>query len=236
MASSATTGSVVPATPSVGVTTSATTVSPSPSPKPSPSASATSASNQGGTAAAPDIPTPPGAFVVRGFLLVNKQHRLPATYAPPWASARDGLAPEVRRQLDAMIADAASKKIVLRVRSGYRSYAAQKQSYATAVQQYGVAKASLYFAQPGASEHQTGLVADMTDQAGRRGVAFRGTPQALYLAANAHRFGFIIRYLDGKSAITGYEWEPWHVRYVGVAAASEIKAKGLTLEQYLGQA
>lgn len=90
---------------------------------------------------------------------------------------------------------------------------------------------------PAASEHQTGLAADLTNASGAHGTAFNHTPGAAFLAAHATEYGFIVRYPKGAKAITGYEREPWHVRYVGKAVAAEFERRpGLTFEQYLGVA
>jgi zinc D-Ala-D-Ala carboxypeptidase len=181
---------------------------------------------------------PTGAStVINGIPVVNKQHPISTSFVPSWASRPNGLAPEVADALDALIADAASRGLTLRIRSGYRSSATQAQSFARAVRQYGTAKASLFYAQAGCSEHQTGLAADLTDAAGHRGDAFATTPEADYLAAHATDFGLIVRYPKGRTDITGYGWESWHVRYVGADAAAIFAAHpGLTLEEYLGLA
>ena len=91
-----------------------------------------------------------------------------------------------------------------------------------------------YSAKPGESEHQTGLCVDLisTDHPSLD-VAFADNPAYAWLVENAHQFGFILRYPEGKEGVTGYSYEPWHYRFVGAQAASEIHEKGLTLEEYL---
>ena len=88
---------------------------------------------------------------------------------------------------------------------------------------------------PGQSEHQSGLAADVSSPSVNYALteSFGKTDEGIWLAQNAHKFGFIIRFPDGKESITGYLYEPWHIRYVGESVATEIYAKDLTLEEYL---
>ena len=91
---------------------------------------------------------------------------------------------------------------------------------------------------PGSSEHQTGLTIDVSAQSVsyRLDQSFGDTKEGKWLAKHCHEYGFIIRYPEGKTHITGYDYEPWHLRYVGVDTAKEITGSGLTLEEYLGEA
>lgn len=91
-----------------------------------------------------------------------------------------------------------------------------------------------YSAVPGHSEHQTGLAIDVSGSDGKCAASdcFAGTPEADWIAQHAPEYGFIIRYPEGKEAITGYKYEPWHIRYVGVDIAKDIAAQNLTLEEY----
>lgn len=185
---------------------------------------------------APEAPvTTP--FTVDGVVLVNRVHPLASSYVPPWSKEANGLAPEMTAALKLMFADAKSRGMTLQVRSGYRSYSDQAAAYNNAKGQYDAKTLDLYFAKPGMSEHQTGLAADLTDAAGHRGDDFLATPEATYLAEHATDFGFIIRYPLNRTDVTGYSWEPWHVRYVGTEVAAYFaQHPGLTLEEYLGQA
>ena len=90
--------------------------------------------------------------------------------------------------------------------------------------------ANTYSALPGHSEHQTGLAFDI----GSVERSFVDTSEAKWIEENAHLYGFIVRYPKGKSDITGYIYEPWHVRYLGIDIATDVKNSGLTLEEYLG--
>lgn len=122
--------------------------------------------------------------------------------------------------------------------SGYRSYKTQVAVFSSNVNKYGSAeKANQVSAEPGQSEHQTGLAMDVTsakigDQLVQK---FGQTNAGIWLASNAWKYGFIIRYQKGEQAITGYEYEPWHIRYVGKVAAKTIHQNHLTLEGYLSK-
>jgi D-alanyl-D-alanine carboxypeptidase len=121
--------------------------------------------------------------------------------------------------------------------SAYRSYATQESVYAGWVSSLGQAAADLTSARPGYSEHQTGLAIDISAKPAECTLdqCFANTKQGTWLKANAWRFGFIIRYPDGKTGVTGYEYEPWHLRYVGVALATEMNSTGIqTLEEFFG--
>ncbi|HEY0828410.1 MAG TPA: M15 family metallopeptidase, partial [Bacilli bacterium] len=85
---------------------------------------------------------------------------------------------------------------------------------------------------------QTGLVMDVGSISGKCSAmdCFGGTKEAVWVAKHAAEYGFIVRYLDGKESITGYKYEPWHLRFVGVEMATEIKEKGIVLEEYFGEA
>ena len=98
------------------------------------------------------------------------------------------------------------------------------------VKKDGEEKAGTYSAKPGHSEHQTGLAFDV----GLVDSSFADTESSKWLEQNCHLYGFIIRYPKGKTDITGYIYEPWHVRYLGVSIATKVKESGLTLEEYLG--
>ncbi|XAS66168.1 M15 family metallopeptidase [Micrococcaceae bacterium Sec5.7] len=146
---------------------------------------------------------------------------------------------EAALQLQRLFSVAASAGITMTAVSGYRSYAAQSSLYSSYVVAYGQAYAETISARPGYSEHQTGLAMDLGNPNGACGLqaCFAGTPSGSYAAANAWKYGFIIRYPDGLSAITGYTYEPWHLRYVGTKVAADMHNRGVrTLEQYLGVA
>lgn len=120
--------------------------------------------------------------------------------------------------------------------SGYRSYNYQVEVFARNVDQYGSKKkANQISAHPGQSEHQTGLTMDVSSTSVDNQLTqkFGDTKEGKWLANHAAEFGFIIRYLKDKEDITGYEYEPWHIRYVGKKAAKQIAKKKITLEEYL---
>lgn len=113
--------------------------------------------------------------------------------------------------------------------SGFRSYATQKTLYEAYVAKDGQEEADRYSARPGYSEHQTGLTMDFTPIDD----PFKNTPAYAWLQANAHKYGWVLRYPADKESVTGYISEPWHWRYVGVTVATDMKSKGITtLEEY----
>jgi D-alanyl-D-alanine carboxypeptidase len=120
--------------------------------------------------------------------------------------------------------------------SGYRSYDHQKTIYKNKVRAAGKEEADKYVAQPGHSEHQTGLAMDLTNRDGINNELtgdFGRTEEGMWLKNNAYRYGFIIRYPRGKENITGYSYEPWHIRYVGEKAAKKIRNNNVVLEEYI---
>lgn len=140
-----------------------------------------------------------------------------------------------------MKADALKKGVYLDVVGaygayGFRSYQTQAMLYNNYIYQYGYNYASKISAKPGTSEHQLGLAMDIKDGTnyGTLTTAFEYTKASQYLKANAHKYGFIIRYLKGKEKVTGFMYEPWHIRYVGKTHATKIKKYKVTLEEYLG--
>lgn len=138
----------------------------------------------------------------------------------------------VKEPLENLIAEAKSHGIILLGNSAYRSYKSQKRIYNDRVKSQGQVLSDLYVAKPGYSEHQTGLCIDVTNQ---DKYLVKGTIESDWLEKNCYRFGFIIRYPEGKQSITGIEYEPWHIRYVGEEAANYIYSNGITLEEYLGE-
>ena len=220
--------------PSVSASPSAAS-SPTPSPVASVAPTASSSPVKKPTTKASESSSWKAADMSAAIPLVSKEYRLPASYVPKQTGSW-GLTPDPNAAMLKLIAAARADGVKMQVRSGYRSYATQKSVYESALKTYSsVEQAKLYNAPPGASEHQSGLSADMWDGA-NRGYAFRGTPTDTWLAANAYKYGFIIRYPKGKTPITGYMDEPWHLRYVGVDVAAEFGPNNtLTLEEYLGR-
>ncbi|WP_121615854.1 D-alanyl-D-alanine carboxypeptidase family protein [Virgibacillus halodenitrificans] len=179
--------------------------------------------------------------------LVNKQHALPADYIP-----EDLVTPKVRfpftedlpkkqmRQvaataLEKMFAAADKAGLDLFAQSGYRSYERQDSIFASNVNEHGEEAANKFSARPGESEHQTGLTMDVTSPDINYGltIEFGKTDEGKWIKKHAAEYGFIIRYPKGKENITKYQYEPWHLRFVGKEAAKEIMTKGITLEEYV---
>lgn len=137
--------------------------------------------------------------------------------------------------LNKMFGEASKQGVSLFLQSGYRSYDFQNNLYEFYKGQ-AVQDLEAYSAQPGYSEHQTGLAVDIggtTNPDCNVKACFASTPESKWLAENAHKYGYIIRYPEGKQKVTGYEHEPWHLRFVGIYLATNMKSKGIaTLEEY----
>lgn len=182
------------------------------------------------------------------LILVNKSHGLNKAYEPEdlrkvrdAANDRDAEYQKLRKaaakSFRKLVAGAKAAGCTIKLTTGYRPYSYQKTLYKQYIDMDGKDKAEQYSAKPGYSEHQTGLSADVSSPfVGYQLVRKYGRTKAgKWLAENGHYYGFIIRYPKGKEEITGYEYEPWHIRYVGKEAAAEIYERQLTLEEYLGE-
>lgn len=162
-------------------------------------------------------------------LVVNKKNPLPPTYAPSdLVDAGNGQ--KLRKEAnDSMKLMKSQQTLVMA--SGYRSYATQEQVYQENVDQYGQEQADRQSARPGHSEHQTGLTMDFGPIEER----FDTTAAFKWLSDNAYKYGWILRYPASAEDVTGYMYEPWHWRYVGVTVATDMRTKGVaTLEAYYG--
>lgn len=142
---------------------------------------------------------------------------------------------EAADALSKMFEEAKNDDVLLYARSGFRSYQTQEELFSSYVNQHGMEAANRFSARPGQSEHQTGLVMDITSKQVDFALTedFGETPDGIWLRDNAHRFGFIIRYPEGKEEITGYTYEPWHVRYLGEEVATAVFESGLTYEEFI---
>ncbi len=141
---------------------------------------------------------------------------------------------EAAKELEKMFHAANQQNIYLAGVSAYRSSQTQTVLFNNYVERDGIEKAKTYSAVPGTSEHQSGLAIDVSGSDGSCAVSdcFANTEEAAWLEDNAHKYGYIIRFPKNKEDITGYQYEPWHIRYVGVNLANELYNKGLTLEEY----
>lgn len=164
-----------------------------------------------------------GLTYVDGILIVNKTYSLPSDYAP-------GVNTAAQAAFEDMMGDAYNDGIVLYINSGYRSYEDQETLYYNYAAERGVAEADKVSSRPGYSEHQSGLCFDINST----DFSFADTAEARWLAAHCSEYGFIIRFPKDKEDITGYEYEPWHIRFVGLDNAKKITESGLCLEEYLG--
>ncbi|MBU5456185.1 M15 family metallopeptidase [Caproiciproducens sp. MSJ-32] len=166
---------------------------------------------------------------INGILIVNKEYGLPDTYSP-------GEDPEAREAFERMKADATKEGIYLNAFSTYRSYYTQETLYNNYVYTYGQSSTDTFSARPGFSEHQTGLAFDIggVDRSLWAQEDFKYTKEANWLKENCYKYGFILRYPEGKEWKTGYMHESWHFRYIGVEHSINFANSDLTLEEYLG--
>lgn len=170
------------------------------------------------------IETIDGLTYVNGILIANKTYLLPADYAP------GRILPEAQTAFDTMRAAAKEEGLTLKIVSGYRSYQKQDKVYHNYAARDGAALADRYSARAGSSEHQTGYAMDINSVR----QSFAETKEGQWLAAHCAEYGFILRYPKDKEAETGFMYEPWHIRYLGVELAQKITESGLCLEEYLG--
>ena len=171
-----------------------------------------------------DIIQEDGFTYVNGILIANKSYSLPASYYP------GGLLPNCSAAFKTMQAAAAEEGLDIYVSSGFRSYSTQESIYDRYCSYDGRAEADRYSARPGHSEHQTGLAIDLNTIE----YSFADTPEGKWVEENCWKYGFILRYPENKEAQTGYRYEPWHIRYLGVNTATAVYNSGLCLEEYLG--
>ena len=166
-----------------------------------------------------------GCTYIEGLLIVNKTYTLPSTYG-------NGLTSTAKTAFNKMKAAAAEDGITLKIVSGFRSYEYQTEVYNRNVNKEGKAKADTHSARPGHSEHQAGLAMDINSLKQE----FDQTAEFAWLQANAYKYGFIMRYPQGKTSSTGYIYEPWHYRYVGTSWAEIFYNNGnwITVEDYFG--
>ena len=174
------------------------------------------------------------------MFLVNRQHAVSEFFVPEALRKVEvtGMSQSLREDaaaaLEAMFAAAKEEGVTLSTVSGYRSYSRQATIYARKKAEQGEEAADRISARPGTSEHQLGLAMDVAKKnSSQLNTAFAETEEGKWVAANAHRFGFIVRYPKEYEDVTGYMYEPWHVRYVGVEQAEAIYESGVPMETYM---
>ena len=166
-----------------------------------------------------------GVTYIEGYLVVNKTYTLPSSYG-------NGLTNATTEAFNKMQAAAKVDGLNIYISSGFRSYSYQKTLYNNYVNRDGVTAADTYSARAGHSEHQSGLAFDVNTI----NDSFANTEEGKWLNDNCYKYGFILRYPKGKSDETGYQYEPWHFRYVGVELAEKLYNNGnwITVEDYFG--
>ncbi len=166
-----------------------------------------------------------GVTYIEDTLIVNKSYSLPSTFG-------NGLTNETLASFKELQAAALLDGLNIYIASGFRSYDRQVTLYDNYVKRDGKEKADTYSARPGYSEHQSGLTFDVNEVSDK----FINTPEANWLSENCYKYGFILRYPNGKQDVTGFKYEAWHFRYVGKELAEKLYNNGdwLTIEEYFG--
>lgn len=189
-----------------------------------------------------ELDTDPQSITV----LVNKELSLPTDYVPAdlvvpdvffnldYFDEKKQMREEAAEALEELFQAAGTENLSLCAISGYRSYDRQSEIFSKNILSQGIDHTLQYSAKPGNSEHQTGLSIDLSTKSIQYKLidSFDDTPEGIWLAENAYTYGYIIRYPEDKVDITGYSYEPWHIRYVGKALALYLFDNNLTLEEY----
>ena len=191
-----------------------------------------------------DIDTKPDSLTV----LINKEFSLPSDYVPENLTApaitfsfrghheKKLMRQDAAKALEELIKASSLEGLRINGVSGYRSYKRQLNIYNKNIIKHGLEHTNKYSAKAGYSEHQSGLAMDVSTNSikNQLDVSFSDTKEGKWLAENCWKFGYIIRYPQGKSQITGYAYEPWHIRYIGLELAKYLTENNLTLEEYYG--
>ena len=173
------------------------------------------------------------------YTLVNKYNYLRDDFVPnnlvemttPYSKEGIYLVEEARDNFYKLVDKAKEEGLTIRAISAYRGYTYQKRLYDKYVEADGVNKADTYSARPGFSDHQTGLAIDV-DNTISSFENFTNTKEYQWMLDNSYKYGFILRYPNGKESITTYQFESWNYRYVGLKLAKKIKASNLTFDEY----
>ena len=174
-------------------------------------------------------------------VLVNKYHKLDENYEPSdltiidskYASGTQKLRKEAKIKFEEMASDMAKENLKIYAGSTYRSYTYQKGLYDRYVKKDGFAAAETYSARSGYSEHQLGLAVDIVN--GKWDYLSENDKEYDYLVKNSYKYGFILRYPRGSEYVTGYMFEDWHFRYLGVELATKVFNSGLTYDEYIAR-
>lgn len=174
-------------------------------------------------------------------VLVNKYHKLDENYEPSdltiidskYASGTQKLRKEAQIKFEEMASDMAKENLKIYAGSTYRSYTYQKGLYDRYVKKDGFAAAETYSARSGYSEHQLGLAVDIVN--GKWDYLSENDKEYDYLVKNSYKYGFILRYPRGSEYITGYMFEDWHFRYLGIELATKVFNSGLTYDEYIAR-
>lgn len=174
-------------------------------------------------------------------MIVNKYYALESNYIPNNLVSIDkqyGYSSQIQKEayeaFQKLVLNAKEQGFNFYIRSAYKSYQVQKNLYELYCAQEKQEVTDTHFARPGHSEYQTGYALDIVSELNNSLNSFENTKESEWLKANAHKFGFILRFPKGKEKITGFKAEPWHYRYAGLEVAKEIYEKDITFEEYYG--
>ena len=176
-----------------------------------------------------------GVAYIEGYIIVNKSYSISKNYDPgKMVNLKKGhpVVSSIAPIFNQMVADASQVGLNIYDATCYRSYSFQNTLYTNYIKRDGKEAAETYSARPGYSEHHTGLAIDLNTVNN----AFASTAESKWINDNCHKYGFIIRYPKGSEEITGYQYEPWHLRYVGEDLAKKLYNDGnwITMEEYFG--
>lgn len=167
------------------------------------------------------------------LVLVNKYYAFDESYVPEDLTQVENtyMRKEAADNMVKMVTDMRTQGLTVILLSGYRGYNKQVMLYNGYIKKDGKDKADTYSARPGHSEHQSGLAMDLSNTWDLY-EGFENTPEFAWLSDHAHEYGYILRYTKDKVYMTGYVYEPWHYRYVGIDVATKIHDENLTFEEY----
>lgn len=171
-----------------------------------------------------DLQVRDGITYIDNIMIVNKEFGLPSSYNP------GDILPEVKSAFEKLSDDAKKEGLNIYIGSGFRTYEYQEEIFGNYTDMYGEEYANTFSSKPGHSEHQSGYAIDCNTIDDDFGL----TKESDWLETHCAEYGFIVRFPQNKESVTGYSYEPWHIRYVGKTVAQDIKKQGICLEEYLG--
>ena len=183
-------------------------------------------------------------IILNYLVLVNKKNKIPEDYTMVLVDAASGYKPGIliekttKESFNMLKESAQNNGFIIDIESGFRTGEYQEKLFNDLAKEKGYTYANKYISKKNHSEHETGLAIDICVKDGDEYLIehdLKYNEAIKWVHENCHLFGFILRYKEGKENITGYNYEPWHIRYVGIKAAKEIYENNITLEEYLNK-